>query len=60
MLIKISANSPVRTSSLQNKYVPEFLRGSYSDYFEQFTQAESTTGLHSWLTATKVYTRKTL
>ena len=55
MLIKISANSPVRTHSLQNKHAREFLRGSYLDHFQCFHQAESTTSFQSWLNAKIVY-----
>ena len=55
MLIKISANSAGTTNSLQHKHAPKFLRGSYSDHFQWFTQAESTTGFHSWLTGNIVY-----
>ena len=64
MLIKPSANSPVWTYSLQKKHAHEFLRGSYSNRFQWFPQAGSTTGFQSWKTAKIAYykiscTRKT-
>ena len=39
-----------KTLPLQNKNTKEFLRGSYSDHFQWFTQVELTAGFHSWLT----------
>ena len=55
MLIKISANSPVRTHSLQNKHAREFLRGSYLDNFQCFHQVESTTSFQSWSNTKTAY-----
>ena len=55
MLIKHFANSSVRTHPLQNKNTCEFLRGSYSDHFQWFAQAESTAGFQSWLSDKNVY-----